>query len=140
VTTAIDNGGTIRSWQQVKGENMKNYYIKFIAVGFAVLLMAFGLNAQTKHARLTTQRARIQITENGYQPGSVKLRRGVPSRITFLRTTDATCAKEIVIADYGIRRSLPLNQPVVVSFTPRKTGDVGFACGMNMMRGKIIVR
>ena len=28
----------------------------------------------------------------------------------------------------------------VVSFTPRKTGEVGFACGMNMMRGKIIVR
>ncbi len=119
---------------------MKKYYTKIIAVGFAILLMAIGLNAQTKHVKPKTQRARIQITENGYQPGSVNLRRGIPARITFLRTTDATCGKEIVIADYGIRRSLPLNQPVVVSFAPKKPGDVGFACGMNMMHGKMIVQ
>ncbi len=119
---------------------MKGYYRKFIVAGFAVLLMPIGLNAQTKHARPKTQHARIEITAQGYTPGSVKLRRGVPARITFFRTTDATCGKEIVIADYGTSRALPLNQPVVVSFTPKNTGDVGFACGMNMMRGKIIVR
>ncbi|MEP6703979.1 MAG: hypothetical protein ABJB34_04165, partial [Acidobacteriota bacterium] len=64
--------------------------------------MAMGLNAQTKHAKPTTQRARIQISANGYQPRSIRLRRGVPARITFLRTTNATCGTEIVIADYGI--------------------------------------
>lgn len=119
---------------------MNSYYTKFMAVGFAVLLMAIALSAQTKDAKPKMHRARIEITAQGYTPGSVKLRRGVPARITFLRTTNATCGTEIVIADYGIRRSLPLNQPVVVRFTPRKSGNVGFACGMNMMRGKLIVR
>ena len=116
---------------------MNNYYARFIAVGFVILTMTAALSA---HAKPKTQLARIEITAQGYTPGSVKLRRGVPARITFLRTTDATCAKEIVIADYGIRRTLPLNQSVVVSLTPKKTGAVGFACGMNMMRGKLIVQ
>ncbi|MCI0389773.1 MAG: ATP-binding protein [Acidobacteria bacterium] len=33
-----------------------------------------------------------------------------------------------------------MNQPVVVEFTPAKTGEFKFACGMDMLRGKIIVR
>ena len=119
---------------------MNNYYARFIAVGFVILTMTVGLSAHTKRTKPKTQHARIEITAQGYTPESVKLRRGVPARITFLRTTDATCATEIVIADYGIRRTLPLNQSVAVSFTPKKTGAVGFACGMNMMRGKLIVQ
>ncbi|MGH9960322.1 MAG: cupredoxin domain-containing protein, partial [Pyrinomonadaceae bacterium] len=86
------------------------------------------------------QRARIEINTQGYQPATLKLRRGVHARVTFVRTTDATCAKEIVLPDFGIRRALPLNQPVVVSLTPNKKGEFTFACGMNMMRGQLIVQ
>jgi plastocyanin domain-containing protein len=35
---------------------------------------------------------------------------------------------------------LPLNQPVVVEFTPVKTGEFEFACRMDRLRSKIIVR
>ena len=28
-----------------------------------------------------------------------------------------------------------LNEPVVVEFTPSRTGDIAFACAMNMLRG-----
>jgi plastocyanin domain-containing protein len=64
----------------------------------------------------------------------------VPAKVTFLRTVENTCATEVVFADYGINRSLPLNQPVVISFTPSKAGEFAFTCGMNMHRGKLIVR
>ena len=40
--------------------------------------------------------------------------------------------------DYGIKRELPLNESVTVEFTPRK-GEFTFACGMNMVKGKLIV-
>ena len=86
------------------------------------------------------QRARIEINAQGYQPATIKLRRGKRARVTFVRTTDATCAKEVVLPDFGIRRALPLNRPVVVSFTPTKKGEFTFVCGMNMMRGKLIVQ
>jgi plastocyanin domain-containing protein len=34
---------------------------------------------------------------------------------------------------------LPLNDPVLIEFTPRRGGDVAFACGMNMLRGTVVV-
>jgi plastocyanin domain-containing protein len=35
---------------------------------------------------------------------------------------------------------LPLNKPVVVAFTPNKSGGFSFTCGMGMLRGKIVVQ
>lgn len=107
----------------------------------SVLALSFAVSAQThgKTVKPKTQTAKVLITEKGYEPGSLKLRRGVPAKITFLRTTENTCGTEIVIPAYGINKPLPLNERVTVSFTPKKTGEVGFTCGMNMMHGKIVV-
>jgi plastocyanin domain-containing protein len=33
-----------------------------------------------------------------------------------------------------------LNERVVIEFTPREAGEVAFACGMNMLRGTLVVR
>jgi RND family efflux transporter MFP subunit len=86
------------------------------------------------------QSVSIVVGEDGYAPATVRLRKGVPARLTFVRKVEATCATDIKIPDFGIQRDLPLNEPVVISFTPDKTGEYGFACGMNMLRGKIVVR
>jgi plastocyanin domain-containing protein len=47
---------------------------------------------------------------------------GIPARVTFVREVEATCGTEIVLADYGIKKDLPLRQPVSVEFTPARTG------------------
>lgn len=113
-----------------------------VTASMFVFAFAFAASAQTtrKNVKPKTQFVRVVINEQGYSPGSFRLRKGVPARVTFLRTTDKTCGTEIVLPAYGINRSLPLDQSVSVSFTPKKTGEFGFACGMNMMHGKIIVR
>jgi len=84
------------------------------------------------------QTATVEITDKGFEPFSLKLKAGEPAKVTFVRKTDETCAKEVVIKDYNINRKLPLNEPVTVEFTPRK-GEFTFACGMNMIKGKLIV-
>lgn len=86
------------------------------------------------------QAATIILTEKGYQPGSLRLRPGIRARVTFLRKVEATCGTELILADYGIKRELPLNQPVTIEFTPTKTGDFKFSCGMDMLQGSIVVR
>ena len=98
---------------------------------------ALGQRAGRPSAR--TQAARVVIGPYGYEPASIRLKRGVPAKVTFLRTTDSTCATEVVFADYGIRRELPLDRSVTVGFTPRKAGEFSFTCGMIMHRGKLIV-
>ena len=86
------------------------------------------------------QTAKVTVGEQGFQPAQVPVKRGGPVRLTFVRTTDNTCAKEIVVPSLKIRRPLPLNEPVVVEFTPREAATLEFACGMAMLRGTIVVR
>ncbi|HQU92298.1 MAG TPA: cupredoxin domain-containing protein [Pyrinomonadaceae bacterium] len=107
---------------------------------FITATISTSAQVRTKPTKPKVQTARVLITENGYSRTSIVLRRSVPTRITFLRQTDATCAKEIVLSEYGISRPLPLNTAVTVSFTPKSSGEFSFACGMNMHRGKLIVR
>ena len=99
-----------------------------------------GVTPERAIAKPRVQTAKVEINTKGYQPTSFKLRRGVRARVTFLRTTDATCAKEIVLPDFNIRRALPSNAPVVIGFTPTRKGSFTFVCGMNMMSGQMIVQ
>jgi len=122
---------------------MKKYREIFfrISIAFAVLVAAFlSQDVRIAEAKPKRQTARVTISERGFEPIAFKLRRGVPARVTFVRTTEATCAKEVVLPDFNIRQALPLNQPVAVTFTPNKRGAFTFACGMNMMRGELIVQ
>lgn len=84
------------------------------------------------------QDTKVLVTETGYEPAKVMLRAGIPARITFVRTTDKTCGTEIVFPLLKIRRPLPLNQSVAIEFMPR-TGELTFVCGMNMLRGAVVV-
>ena len=124
---------------------MKNKTI--IAALFAVVIAIFSssVNAQRtfktqKQQTRKIQSVRINLTERGYQPSSFRLKKGVPARVTFVRKTADECGEEIVFPAYNIRRTLPLNEAVTIRFTPRKAGTFSFACGMNMLHGKLIVR
>jgi RND family efflux transporter MFP subunit len=83
--------------------------------------------------------AKVTVTEKGFEPDAVKLRANIPARITFIRTTDKTCATEVVFPSMGIKRALPLNEEVAIEFTPEKTGTIAFVCGMNMLKGAVVV-
>ena len=82
----------------------------------------------------------VRVTTKGFEPDSLTLQPGRAARITFTRTTDETCAKEVVVPDYGIRQGLPLNQPVTVEFVAKKGNGAGFVCGMNMLKGALVVQ
>jgi hypothetical protein len=97
-----------------------------------------GLRGASSAAEVQT--AKIAVTEKGFEPDTVTLRAGVPARLTLVRTTDKTCATEVVFPALNIKRALPLNEPVVIEFTPAKSGDMAFACGMNMLKGVVVVQ
>jgi plastocyanin domain-containing protein len=124
---------------------MKNKIIIIAVFVFIFGASSIDVSAQqsVKTKKRTTQKIqniRINITEQGYRPTSFRLKKGILARVTFVRKTEDECGKEIVIPAYRIRRELPLNKPVTVVFTPRKAGTFGFACGMDMLKGKIIVQ
>ena len=81
----------------------------------------------------------IAVTGDGFVPASIRVKQGQPVKLVVTRKTDRTCATEIVIKDAGINQKLPLNQPVAVEFTPKKSGQLRYACGMDMISGVIVV-
>ncbi len=87
-----------------------------------------------------TGQQQILVTARGFEPAAIAATAGVPCTLMVTRTTDMTCAKEFVMPMHGIRRSLPLGQPVQIVFTHTQPGEVPFACGMGMMGGSVMMR
>ena len=111
----------------------------FCFLAGSVVYPAIGM-AQDNSGKGSANATKIAVTEKGFEPDSVTVRANVPAKITFIRQTDKTCATEVVIPEYNIKRELPLNKPVVIEFTPKKAGDIAFACGMGMYHGKIVAQ
>lgn len=99
-----------------------------------------GMKMSGRPAVSKTNAIRVSVDGNGFSPANFDLQKGVSTTITFVRTTDATCATSVVWPDFKINKQLPLNQPVSFQITPQKSGTSGFACGMNMLKGSVIVR
>lgn len=78
--------------------------------------------------------------EGGYSPEVISIPKGKPTKINFFRTDPTECLSEVVLADFKIRKQLPLNQKISIEVNPQKSGEYKFSCGMNMYHGKIIVK
>ncbi len=86
--------------------------------------------------------ADVTASEHGFSPASVKLPGGGPGShmpVTFVRTTDKTCATEVVFPDLKIEQKLPLNQVVSVDLPTDSAKTLTFQCGMGMYKGAIVV-
>lgn len=75
----------------------------------------------------------LSVTEKGFEPTPITLNKDEPVKLVVTRTTDHTCANDLVMKDYGINTPLPLNQPVEIAFTPTKTGTLTYGCAMGQM-------
>ncbi len=81
----------------------------------------------------------MTVSRRGFTPEQVSVKKGQPVRLEFYRTDADNCGGEVVFPKLNIKSSLPVGKTVTVRFTPANTAELVFACGMNMMRGKIVV-
>lgn len=83
----------------------------------------------------------IDITVGGgYNPGVISIPKGKTTKLNFFRKDPSDCLEEVVLSDFKIRKSLPLNKKVTIEITPQRSGEFNFSCGMNMFHGKLIVK
>jgi len=85
------------------------------------------------------QEARITVRD-GYDPSVIEVEAGRPVRLIFRREEVAACSDIVLLPEWGIVQRLPVGEETAVEFTPREPGTYAFTCGMNMMRGRIVVR
>ena len=113
--------------------------LKLWLSSLAVLALA-GCAASTGKRAEAPGTIAITVTPNGFEPAEVTVTQGAPVTLVVARKTDKTCAKEFVMAAQGIRKELPLDRPVEITFTPSEAGELRYACGMDMIAGKVVVR
>jgi len=82
----------------------------------------------------------VNVSMTGFDPATIGAKAGQPIKLAFYRPNAQNCASEVVFPALGIKKELPPGQTTVVEITPPKSGPLAFACGMNMLKGKLIVR
>ena len=82
----------------------------------------------------------VKVTvKGGYDPDVIVVKQGQPVRLDFYRDETASCSDRVIFGDFRIARDLPAFKTTSIDFTPDKAGEFTFTCGMNMMRGKLVV-
>jgi Cu+-exporting ATPase len=117
--------------------------IAVVAGGLALtgLLGWFFFGPRKAHsAELVGNVQEVKVTvKGGYSPDLVRIRQGVPLRIVFDRQESGECTSRVVFPDFAVNRSLPAYARTTVELLPDRAGEFGFACGMNMIHGTLIV-
>jgi plastocyanin domain-containing protein len=88
----------------------------------------------------TNEPLTITVSKNGFEPKSIGVRQGRTVKLAFLRTDGENCGDEIVFPKLNVRKTLPVGETVSVELPPQESGELAFTCGMDMLRGKIIVQ
>jgi plastocyanin domain-containing protein len=111
-----------------------------ILIGF-VLWYFFGERERVAAEQGASGLQEIKVTvKGGYSPDVIVVKKDFPVRLNFYRDETSSCSEQVIFGDFGIVRNLPAFKTTVVEFTPDQTGEFVFACGMNMLRGKLIVQ
>jgi len=79
------------------------------------------------------------IVKGGYTPDTIVVQAGKPVRLQFYRDETADCSERVVFEKFGIDQQLPAFQTTAVEFTPEQPGEYPFRCGMNMLKGLLVV-
>jgi plastocyanin domain-containing protein len=114
-------------------------------LGSMVVIAVLGMTCASAESdkKASPKRIEISVTEAGFEPNKVTVKAGEEVTLAFTRKTDETCAKEVVLYvndKEKVEKKLPLNQVVTVKVKFSKAGELGYACGMNMYKGVIVVQ
>jgi plastocyanin domain-containing protein len=96
-------------------------------------------NAAKKKAAKHPKTVRVTVNKNGFSPSTIEVEKGYPVTLIFRRADAKNCGNRVVFPSLNITRNLPVGKAVTVKFTPDKTGDISFTCGMGMYKGNIVV-
>ena len=85
------------------------------------------------------RRVPVEANKEGYTPDQIPGAPGEKLVLVFTRTVDSSCLAQLRTPD-GKTVDLPMNKPVEVPVTVPDSGQLAFACGMDMFHGAIVAQ
>ncbi len=116
--------------------------VLFVGVGLIAFVLWYFFGERERTAATVSESGvqEIKVTiKGGYSPDVIVVQKDRPVRLNFYRDETSSCSEQVIFGDFGIARELPAYKTTPVEFTPDRTGEFTFTCGMNMLRGKLIV-
>ena len=104
-----------------------------------VALGSEGRELRTRPSK-TPQEVRISVTDAGFVPASIVVKKGVPITVLITRKTDQTCAMQAVFPSIKKRVDLPLGKAVRVALPAQSAGHLSYSCGMEMLHGELVFK
>lgn len=134
--TEFPTAGLYKLWGQFQRNG------KVITVPFVLnIAPADAPETTAKSAEIPKDAYKITVSKAGFTPGEITLDRSKFSKLAFLRTDSENCGTEIVFKDLNIKKQLPVGEVVLVDLPENFKGKtLSFACGMDMLKGKILVQ
>src|SRR6266700_1350622 len=84
------------------------------------------------------QRVNVRVA-GGYSPDVIRVRQGVPLELVFDRQESGECTSRVVFPELAVSAPSPAYAQTTVRLRLDRAGTFGFACGMNMIHGTLIV-
>ncbi len=121
--------------------NVSDVGVLLVAVGLAVGLgWYFFAPRRGRVAELGDGVQRVEVTvRGGYSPDIIRVRQGIPVEMVFDRQESGDCTSRVVFGDLAVSAALPAFTRTAVRLNPQRAGSFGFACGMNMVHGTLVV-
>lgn len=119
-------------------------FVTLSGVGLSAFVLWYFFLGKREMKSATVNDSGIQevaiTVKGGYSPETIEVAQGKPVRLKFYRDETSSCSEELIFSEFKLRRDLPAFQTTVIDITPTKAGTFEFTCGMNMLRGKLVVR
>ncbi len=81
----------------------------------------------------------VAVDGNGFTPSKINVKKNQDVTLRFTRTTDSTCAKEVVFPALKIEKPLPLNKAVDIKVPSETARTLAFQCGMGMYKSTVVI-
>jgi plastocyanin domain-containing protein len=111
----------------------------------SLLLLVAGCKSKTEGgsapppAPLKPGAIAVTADDKGFTPSSVTFKKGAPASLVFTRTTDETCATEVVFPELKVKKDLPKGTPVTIDIPTDKEQKLTFQCGMGMYKSSVVI-
>ena len=132
--TTFPRAGLYKVWAQFQRGG------KVIAVPFIVKVSDPETKTAENDPGISAYAIKVTVSSDGYTPSSINVKKGQPVKLAFFRKDANNCGGEVVFEKLNIRKKLPVGKTVLVEFVPKDDDEIAFACGMGMMKGKVVVQ
>ena len=96
--------------------------------------------APAKAKAKTPQKVLITLPLDYKDAPTATVKAGEPVALTFFLQSEAGCGNTVVLPAAKWKKTLKVGEKATVVYTPTKSGPLAFACGMNHMKGSLLVK